>query len=76
MTTPDNTGPSNAEQAIIDTARQVLTPREFEIWHASIKLDAGHRRVAHTLGIGQWTARDHLRSARKKLAQAADKASA
>ena len=61
---------------LVDLARKVLTPRQFEAWKISETIldhdgqPAGKYRVAYLLGCSPETARDLLRKARRKLAQA------
>lgn len=61
---------------LVDLARKVLTPRQFQAWKISETLlddrgqPAGKYRVAYLLDCSPETARDLLRKARRKLAQA------
>lgn len=61
---------------LVELARQVLTDRQFEAWKISETLidhlgrPAGKYRVAYLLGCSPETARDLLRKARAKVAQA------
>lgn len=61
---------------LVELARQVLTERQFEAWKISETLidqqgrPAGKHRVAYLLGCSPETARDLLRKARRKLAEA------
>lgn len=63
-------------EALVDLARQVLTDRQFQAWKISETLldqqgrPAGKYRVAYLLDCSPETARDLLRKARRKLAQA------
>ena len=62
---------------LVELAQRVLTPRQFQAWKISeTMLDpktgepAGKYRVAYLLDCSPETARDLLRKARRKLAQA------
>lgn len=63
-------------EALVELARQVLTERQFQAWKISETIldqqgrPAGKHRVAYLLGCSPETARDLLRKARTKLAQA------
>lgn len=63
-------------EALVELARQVLTERQFQAWKISETLlddrgrPAGKYRVAYLLDCSPETARDLLRKARRKLAQA------
>ena len=63
-------------EALVELARQVLTDRQFQAWKISETLldqqgqPAGKYRVAYLLGCSPETARDLLRKARRKLAEA------
>ena len=63
-------------EALVELAQRVLTDRQFQAWKISETLldqqgrPAGKYRVAYLLGCSPETARDLLRKARRKLAEA------
>ena len=63
-------------EALVELAQRVLTDRQFQAWKISETLldqqgrPAGKYRVAYLLDCSPETARDLLRKARRKLAEA------
>lgn len=55
------------EDDTMATARQVLTPRQLQVWELHVNQGRSLRDTALTLGVDHTTIRGHIRAAARRI---------